>query len=260
MTPEEAKTNPAGSGENAAVPQTNPDSAVRSFDMKRDMAGLNANPPAAADGGLKEEVLAKLGKNGLVALIVVAVLLVVTAACLALRQDKSANPASDLGIEANLEADGAETATAYPADPELTPLDNLPPVTSDLAPYQNANDAVRVSNLTALANLAAVYSLDQKADLPISKDYIRLDQDNPVSSFLKDAIGKYGKESSLLLDPLAPDFYLAYRSLDGKNIEFSARMEDTGAAYCAEQQVCLYHKALTEEDLGAIGANLELYK
>ncbi len=258
MSAEEPQVPPRAEAEKTQpVPTPEPPSFVKGADMKSDMAEM---PPVSA-AGLREKIHAKLGPGASVALTVFLFLLVVALVCaLAPKSQPEAADPDALGVEANLDGAAGNLASAYPEDMERTSLEDLPPVTPELTAYQNANDARRVSDLTALANLAAVYYMDQKADLPLSKDYIRLDEENPVAAFLLDAIRRYGKNESLLRDPLAPDFYYAYRSLDGKNIEFSARLEDVGADYCTGQSVCLLHKALTEADILAIGSHLELYR
>lgn len=126
---------------------------------------------------------------------------------------------------------------------------------------QNVNDKLRVESLINIAQLAVVYHLEQKADLPVSAGYVKLNEDNPVTEYLKDVLTKYGNSTGILLDPKNPDFYYAYRSSDGKNIELSARLENETGEYCdGGGSPCIYKKAITEAQMTEMRADLESYK
>jgi len=126
---------------------------------------------------------------------------------------------------------------------------------------QEANDKLRRDNLSNIARLAAVYHLEQKADLPVSAAYAKLSEDNPVTEYLRDALTKYGASAEILLDPKNPDYYYAYRSADGKTIELSARLENEAGEYCVSgTNPCIYKKMITETEMAAMSENLENYK
>ncbi|MFA7170187.1 MAG: hypothetical protein WC178_05060 [Candidatus Paceibacterota bacterium] len=127
------------------------------------------------------------------------------------------------------------------------------------ADIDNQNDATRMRNITVLANIAAVYHLEEKADLPISIEYVKLNEDNPVSEFMKDALNRYGKETEIMLDPAGGSSYFAYRSEDGLSIEISAMLEDIDSYDCVEDP-CIFKKVLTDEDLRIMSLDLEQYK
>lgn len=130
----------------------------------------------------------------------------------------------------------------------------------EFADVKNMNDALRMKNLTTLANIAVVYHIEQKADFPISKDYVKLNESNPVADYMKDAAFRYGKPESLLLDPINPaGSYFAYRSEDGLNIEFTARMDSLESAYCSSYP-CIYSKIVAKGDIENIGKNIDKYK
>lgn len=126
-----------------------------------------------------------------------------------------------------------------------------------------ANDVLRRKNLETITNTTIVYCLEEKVDLPISPNYTKLNENNPVSELVKEALKKYEKSEDLLIDPREPDFYFAYKSSDGRNIEFTARMEEKNSLYCEEEiseGYCLFKEVLSEEDVNEMGADLEKYK
>ncbi len=126
---------------------------------------------------------------------------------------------------------------------------------------QDVNDNLRVANLTRIAELAVVYHLEQKADLPISSSLVRLRESNPVSEYLNQALSRYGESAGILLDPKDPDYYYAYKSTDGRTIEFSARIENEDGRYCEYgQNPCIYQKVITPEEMGQMNLDLERYK
>jgi len=126
---------------------------------------------------------------------------------------------------------------------------------------QEANDKLRRDNLSNIVRLAAVYHLEQKADLPVSAAYVKLNEDNPVTEYLWDALTKYGASAEILLDPKNPDYYYAYRSADGKTIELSARLENEAGEYCVSgTSPCIYKKMITETEMAVMSENLESYK
>ena len=126
---------------------------------------------------------------------------------------------------------------------------------------QDVNDKLRVESITTIAQVAAVYHLEQKADLPVSPTHIKLNEANPVSEFLQDALTRYGHLAGVLLDPKDPDYYYAYRSVDGKTIEVSARLENESGQYCKEgASPCIYKKVISEEDMEVMSVDLEKYK
>ena len=55
---------------------------------------------------------------------------------------------------------------------------------------QDINDKLRIDNLTKIGQLAAVYHLEQKADLPITATFVKLNESNPVTEFLQDVLLK----------------------------------------------------------------------
>lgn len=126
---------------------------------------------------------------------------------------------------------------------------------------QDVNDKLRVDTLNHIAQMAVVYHLEQKADLPVSAAYVKLNESNPVSDFLKDALSKYGSPAELLLDPKNPDYYYAYHCADGKNIELSARLENETGTYCQTgSSPCIYKKTITEAEMQVMSRDLEKYK
>ncbi|MFA7170437.1 MAG: hypothetical protein WC180_00430 [Candidatus Paceibacterota bacterium] len=126
---------------------------------------------------------------------------------------------------------------------------------------QNVNDRLRVGNLINIAQLAVVYHLEQKADLPVSATYVKLNENNPVTEYLKDALIRYGNSTGILLDPKDPDFYYAYISVDGRSIELSARIENEDGEYCdGGGSPCIYKKTITEAQMAEMSSDLERYK
>lgn len=126
---------------------------------------------------------------------------------------------------------------------------------------QDVNDELRVKNLARIAELAAVYHLEQKADLPVSPSLVKLSESNPVSDYLRQALARYGQAAEILLDPKDPDYYYAYRSADGRTIEFSARIENEDGKYCAYgQNPCIYKKTISAEEMQKMNLDLEKYK
>jgi Na+-transporting methylmalonyl-CoA/oxaloacetate decarboxylase gamma subunit len=126
---------------------------------------------------------------------------------------------------------------------------------------QDVNDKLRAENLTRIAELAVVYHLEQKADLPITASYAKLNETNPVSQYLRQALSRYGQSAAILLDPKNPEFYYAYRSADGRSIELSARMENEAGRYCEYgQSPCIYKVAITEAQMQEMNLDLERYK
>lgn len=128
---------------------------------------------------------------------------------------------------------------------------------SDLQKVENANDALRIQNINAIARAVALYYLNEKVDMPVSPNYIKLNETNPVTDFIHEALKKNGQLDDILLDPRNPGFYYTYRSLDGRTIEFGARMEDLKSIDCNDQSPCIYQKVLTEDDIRKMGAELE---
>jgi hypothetical protein len=131
---------------------------------------------------------------------------------------------------------------------------------SDTSKVGNANDATRIKSLDAIAQAAALYHIEERADLPVSPSYIRLDEANEVSDFFKRALSAYGKPENLLLDPRAPGYYYTYRSLDGMSLELGAHIEDSSSIDCTNQDPCLYRKVLLEEDISKVRQDLDTYK
>lgn len=126
---------------------------------------------------------------------------------------------------------------------------------------QDINDKLRIDNMTTMANLAVVYHLEQKADLPVSATFVKLNENNPVSEFLQEVLLKYGEPAGLLFDPTNPAYYYGYRSVDGKNIEFSARIENETSELCrVGVSPCIYTKVITEADMTMMSEDLEKYK
>lgn len=126
---------------------------------------------------------------------------------------------------------------------------------------QDVNDNLRVKNLTRIAELAVVYHLEQKADLPVSPSLAKLNESNPVSQYLEQALARYGLSSGILLDPRNPDFYYAYKSDDGRTIEFSARIENENGRYCEYgKSPCIYRKVMAPEEMRKMNLDLEKYK
>lgn len=138
---------------------------------------------------------------------------------------------------------------------------NLPPVKEDISKIADSNDAIRINNLTELANVAVLYHIEHGADLPISRSYIKLNENNPVTEFLRDALRRYNEPEKFMNDPRHPDFYYAYRSADGNSIEFTARLEDPeSSSQCKNEDVCIYRKILIEEDIDNMSDHIENYK
>lgn len=140
--------------------------------------------------------------------------------------------------------------------PSTTPSTNNANTNSNqnnTAQVVNTDDSKRMESIDTISTAVAMYCFDQKADLPITSSYIKLNSDNPVSQFIKEALDKYNQPESSMLDPKDPDFYYAYKSTDGKTIEFTARMEDTSGALCDNSistgGMCLFRKVLTQDDL-----------
>jgi hypothetical protein len=125
------------------------------------------------------------------------------------------------------------------------------------AKVKNANDSIRLEKIDTIADAVAAYFLQDKVDLPISPIYTKLSEDNPVSQFVKDALKKSDKPEDTMLDPKNPDFYFAYKSVDGENIELTARMEDEASAACvkdsANPDICVFSKVLSEDDINKMG-------
>lgn len=161
---------------------------------------------------------------------------------------------------------GKENLTVNNGDIPETPAvtDTVPAAESDykkMKAAQDVNDKLRVDSLAVIARMAAVYHLEQKADLPVSPAYAKLNEDNPVSEFLKEALVRYGNSASVLLDPKNPDYYYAYRSADGKSIEISARLENETGKYCqVGASPCIYKEVITEAKMMEMSADLESYK
>lgn len=126
---------------------------------------------------------------------------------------------------------------------------------------QDVNDKLRVDTLNHIAQMAVVYHLEQKADLPITATYVKLNEAGPVADFFKEALSKYDNSVGLLLDPKDPGYYYAYSSLDGKNIQLSARLENETGAYCQTgSSPCIYRKVITEAEMAVMSRDLEKYK
>jgi nitrogen fixation protein FixH len=130
----------------------------------------------------------------------------------------------------------------------------------DLSTVKNDMDAARIKSVNTLAKAVVLYHIEERTDLPVSESYIKLNEVNPVTDFFKEALKKYGKSEDLLLDPRNPGYYYSYRSVDGQNIEFSAHLEDTGSARCANQDPCLFRVVLSAENIAEIERNLDQYK
>ena len=130
----------------------------------------------------------------------------------------------------------------------------------DFSGVTDENDIARMNDIMTIAKTAALYHIEEAADLPVSENFIKLNEENPVTDFLKRALARYGKSESLLFDPRDPGFYYTYQSSDGMGIALSARLEDLESARCAEQDPCLYGVVLTEEDIRGMDLNLQQYK
>lgn len=222
------------------------------FSYREDMKSITGHIPFEADAGseieeqknlrrsaadIKREIMARLGRRGVA--IALAVVLLAGGTLYALWSRQSAEEAAMNGNAAA----------------------NLPPVKEDVSKIADSNDAIRISNLTTLANVAVLYYIKQGADLPISRSYIKLNESNPVTDFLRDALRRYGQSEDIMHDPRHPDFYYAYRSADGNSIEFTARLEDSGSSsQCKNEDVCVYRKILAEEDIDNMSDHIERYE
>lgn len=210
-------------------------------DGPRPLAGEPASPPSANMaqlqknlGGVVPQKKIRLGANRNFLLIFVLIVLLI-ALSVFLWQRRS-----------------EEAATFSSGTKESAPVDAF-------ADVRNRNDATRMQNLTTLANLLAVYHLEEKADLPLSADYVKLDEDNPVSEFVRQALRRYGKSEELLRDPAGAGNYYAYRSSDGMSFELSAKLEDRASNGCSSDP-CLFQKTIRAEDLAIMSLDTEQYK
>lgn len=117
---------------------------------------------------------------------------------------------------------------------------------------QKANDALRLERVANFANTLIQYSLEMNTSFPVSATYTKLNEANAVSDLMRKALVRSKQEESLLLDPKNPEFYFAYRSLDGKEFEFTARMEIIADHDCAQEDfdkggICIYKYIMDEE-------------
>lgn len=131
--------------------------------------------------------------------------------------------------------------------------------TDPFADVKNRNDAARMRSVTIIAETLAVYHLEEKADLPISSAYVKLNHDNPVSELMKDALKRYGKDENILRDPDGDDNYYAYRSEDGLSFELSTKLEDWESYDCSSEP-CIFRKVMGEKDFQIMAMDLEQYK
>lgn len=203
--------------------RTSMDEERESGDFRKDM--LSA----------RNEIISKVGRKRIVYIVLILIVLAVASAYVLKNRNGSGNNKKNNANAVNLFAD-------------------------DSSNIKNVNDSQRVKNLTIVAKVAVIYHLEEKADLPVSTSYIKLDEVNPVTDFLKSALEKYGKPDSLLLDPRDPGFYYTYRSMDGQNVEFDAHIEDTASINCTNQDPCLFRKILTEDDMKMVNLNFDQYK
>lgn len=122
---------------------------------------------------------------------------------------------------------------------------------------QKTNDAVRLERVSGFANTLIQYSLETNTAFPVSAKYVKLSETNAVSDLLRKALVRSKQDESLLLDPKNPEFYFAYRSLDGKEFEFTARMEIVADHDCAQEDfdksgVCVYRYIMNEEMIDSV--------
>lgn len=122
---------------------------------------------------------------------------------------------------------------------------------------QKANDALRLERVANFANTLIQYSLETNTSFPVSATYIKLNEANTVSDLMRKALVRGKQEESLLLDPKNPDFYFAYRSLDGKEFEFTARMEVVADHDCAQEDfdkggICVYRYVMSQEMITSV--------
>lgn len=122
---------------------------------------------------------------------------------------------------------------------------------------QRDNDAIRLSRLSDFSNTLIRYSMDTGVAFPVNENYVRLNEENSISAIMKKALLKYKKEDVSLIDPKDPDFYFAYRSLDGKTFEFTARMEIADDYTCEERdlkekEICVYRFLMDESTISSV--------
>jgi hypothetical protein len=122
---------------------------------------------------------------------------------------------------------------------------------------QKANDALRLERVSNFANTLIQYSLETNTAIPVSETYSKLNETNAISDLMSKALARDKQEESILLDPKNPEFYFAYKSLDGKEFEFTSRMEAVADHDCAQEDfdrsgICVYRYVMDEEMIASV--------
>lgn len=128
---------------------------------------------------------------------------------------------------------------------------------SSIIKSRKENDAIRLSKLSDFANSLIQYSVENKIAFPVSENYAKLNEENNISSLMKKIGTRYKKGEDFLKDPSDPDFYFAYRSLDGETFEFTAQMEIAEDYDCEEEDmkknnICVYRFVMDEITIDSV--------
>ncbi len=124
--------------------------------------------------------------------------------------------------------------------PPPTPIATAPFDIKKIETEANQRDSERISNITAMSAVLMSY-IGETGDpknyppYPIASTWVNLsDKNNKVVKNLKEIAASSKTLTPKVfdkIDPLAPDFYYAYRSRDGKTCEVSIRLEAVSNIY-----------------------------
>lgn len=122
---------------------------------------------------------------------------------------------------------------------------------------QKFNDALRLERVSNFANALIEYCMETNTPIPISAKYVKLNEVNAISDLMRKALARDKQAEAILLDPKNPESYFAYRSLDGKEFEFTAKMEIIADHDCAEEDfknsgICVYRYIVDEETVSSV--------
>lgn len=101
-------------------------------------------------------------------------------------------------------------------------------------------DGRRIFHLSIIST--KLHSYKKKNGIyPVSKTAVKLNENNYITNEIKSAISN----EDIPLDPKNPEYYYVYKSLDGKNFELTARLENINNSKCdleikKDSGICIY--------------------
>lgn len=96
-------------------------------------------------------------------------------------------------------------------------------VSSPVDPQVANRDAQRQSDLAKIKNYINLYYSDKNA-YPVSKQFQKFD--DLLGSVYTSLVPQYASPGNMPIDPLYPDYWYGYRSIDGQSYELTARLEN----------------------------------